>query len=95
MVPDEAKTIFIEALRKAIASPHFDFNNAVTRVLYGSAFGRVPSEKYKEMIATDLNWEQITISCLTGDNNTPYKLPNNRTLTYSSDTKRWIVFSKE
>lgn len=95
MTSNEAKKIFTEALKKAIASPHFNFNNAVTRVLYGFAFGRVPSEKYKEMIATDLNWEQITISYLTGDNNTPYELPNNQVLTYSPDTKRWTVFSKK
>ena len=95
MTSDEAKTIFTEALKKAIVSPHFDFNNAVTRVLYGFAFGRVPSEKYDEMIANNLDWEQITISCLTKDNNTPYELPNNKVLTYSPDTKRWTVSDKK
>ena len=95
MTSDEAKTIFIKALKKAIANPHFDFNNAVTRVLVGFTFERVPSEKYKEVTTSKLNWEQITISYLTGDNNTPYELPNNKVLTYSPNTKRWTVSEKK
>ncbi len=95
MTPDEAKTMFIKGLEKALTNPYLRLDNVVTREIKDCAKGCVPLEKYGEMMRTQLNWEQITISYLTGDNNTPYELPNNKVLTYSPNTKKWTVSEKK
>ena len=94
MTPDEAKTMFIEGLKEALANPYLRLNNVVTREIKDCAQGCVPLEKYGEMMRTQLNWEQITISYLTKDNNEPYNLPNNKVLIYCPTRKKWDTFIK-
>lgn len=94
MTPDEAKTMFIEGLKEALANPYLRLNNVVTREIKDYAKGCVPLEKYGEMMGTQLNWEQITVSYLTKDNNEPYNLPNNKVLIYCPTRKKWDTFIK-